>query len=185
MTTKKLRQFISRPVFYLSLIVILLLSSVLAHNTVVYGTLSVTPQQPIPGKPFVLRISLRDPNQIPVEDARVKAEATHPDDIKGITTANFKEVAPGDYETTLTLPREGTWQLRLRDQTYEYEETGAVISLELGTTENQLANFEFPKTTPPRAFNVWLMVAIVAPILFGAVVTVRVLTTKIAVPSEA
>jgi YtkA-like len=170
----------------LSAFVLSFLSSVSAHSTVVYGTFMVTPQPPLEGQPFNIHITMRDPSDVPIEDAKVVVEARRDGDMGAAITANFKEVSPGDYETSLTLPVRGDWQIILRDQTFEYEETTATINLELGKTVSEAVNFEFPKTTAPRGFNLWLIAAIVAPILFGAVVTVRVLMGgKKAVPSEA
>jgi hypothetical protein len=159
-------------------------STVVAHGTVVYGTFTVTPQPPVEGQPFTIHITMRDPSDVPIEDAKVVVEARGGGDTAAAMTANFKEVSPGDYETSLTLPVTGTWNILLRDQTFEYEETTATIVLELGKTLSQAVSFEFPKTAPPFSFNIWLIAAIVAPILFGALVTMRVLTSKRAVPSE-
>jgi hypothetical protein len=161
------------------------LQSVFAHGTIVYGTFTVTPQPPLEGQPFTIHIMMRDPSDVPIEDARVKVEARRDGDTAAAITANFKEVKPGDYETTLTLPKEGTWQIVLRDQTFEYEETSATIALELGKTVSEAVSFEFPKTTEPGGFNIWLIAAIVAPILFAALVTVKVLSGNKALPSEA
>ncbi len=157
----------------------------LAHSTVVLGTLTTTPQLAA-GEPFTLHIELRDPTGLPIEDARVKAEFTEQEGTAAAITANFKEVAPGNYETTVTLPAAGNWQLLLRDQTFEYEEATATVALQVGADMAQPITFEFPKTTPPRGFSIWLIALIVAPILFAAVLTVRVLTGKAkTVPSEA
>jgi hypothetical protein len=165
--------------------VLSLLSSVFAHGTIVYGTFTVTPQPPVAGQPFTIHITMRDPNDVPIEDARVKIEARRDGDTVAAITANFKEVAPGDYETTLILPKEGNWQIVLRDQTFEYEETSATLFLELGKTVSEAVNFEFPKTVESSGFNIWLIAAIVAPILFAALITVKVMSGKKAVPSEA
>jgi hypothetical protein len=171
-------------VFYFVFFIYSWLSVVSAHGTIVYGTFTVTPQPPETGQPLVIHITMRDPSDVPIEDARVKVEATHQGDNAAAIHANFKEVSPGTYETTLTLPKDGIWQILLRDQTFEYEETTALVSLELGKISDA-TNFEFPKTTVTQGFNIWLIAAIVAPILFAALLTVRVLTSKKAVPSEA
>lgn len=162
-----------------------LLSLVFAHSTVVFGTFTVTPQPPLEGQPFTIHITMRDPSDVPIEDAKVVVEARRDGDTAAAITANFKEVSRGDYETTLTLPVRGNWNLFLRDQTFEYEETTATIPLELGKTVTESVNFEFPKTTRPQGFNLWLIGSILAPILLGAIVTVRVLSSKKPVPSEA
>jgi hypothetical protein len=59
-----------------------------------------------------------------------------------------------------------------------------MVSLELGKV-SEVINFEFPKSTVTPGFNIWLIAAIVAPILFAALLTVRVLSSKKAVASEA
>lgn len=181
---KNFRQLIFRPALYFSLAMVSWLSIVFAHGTIVYGTFTVTPQPPEMGQPLVVYITMRDPSDVPIEDARVKVEATRQGDSTAAITANFKEVTPGDYQTTLTLPKDGTWQILLHDQTFEYEETTAMVSLELGKV-SEAVTFEFPKTTRPQGFNIWLMVVIFAPILAGVIVTVRVLSSNQRVASEA
>lgn len=149
----------------------------LAHATIVFGTLTTTPNPPRAGEPLTLLLDMSDPAQLPVEDAVVLAEFTAQGGGEG-PEVEFEERAPGSYEARVTLDREGDYRLLLRDQTFRQEEARQVVTLPVGgEAPLQPIEFLFPPTaTGSRNLGVWLVWAIGLPLLAGVVVTVLVLT---------
>jgi hypothetical protein len=163
------------------LLAFLLLGFALAHPTVVFGELSSEPRTPQPGEPFMLTMTLHDPSQFPISDAYVFAEFYAPGAaIEGEgRRAVFEETeTDGLYRTEASLPEEGVWTLKLRDQTYRFEETNARLEFAVAPDENP-AMFEFifpPTQTPVETLLTWLMWLVGLPLLVGLIVTVVVLT---------
>ena len=71
----RLRQLITRTLAVAHMMV-LVFGQVLAHATLVLGTLHTDPNPPRAGEPFILSLELADPTRIPIEDAVVVAEFT-------------------------------------------------------------------------------------------------------------
>jgi hypothetical protein len=165
------------------LVVLLAVSTVLAHPTVVLGTLTSDPQTPQPGNAFTLTLELEDPTQMPIEDAFVIAEFRPEGRTDGpITVAEFAEVSAGRYQASTTLSQAGTYDILLRDQTYRQEETNAQITLNVGTGDDvgdnpEVYDFLFPPTAVGRqSVLTWLVWLIGVPVLAALVVTVLVLS---------
>ena len=75
-------------------------SSVLAHATIVFGTLESVPSTLQAGEPFSLVMALNDPTGVPVEDAWVLAEFRPEGASEGSepVSVRFEETEPGTYE---------------------------------------------------------------------------------------
>ena len=154
--------------------------AVLAHATVVFGTLSTTPGVPQAGEPFVLRLELVDQTQLPVEDAYVLAElrpeGADPELEPTVSTEFAETDVAGVYETTLTLPEEGAYTLLLRDQTFRQEETGDATLLNVGSeTPTDALSVIFPPTATEASVSTWIYWLIGLPLLAAILVTVLVL----------
>lgn len=160
-----------------------------AHATLVFGTVTTDPTPAPAGAPFTIRLELRDPADAPVEDAvvHVEADPQEEDDAAAppaddaaaplVTSEEFDEVAPGTYETTLTLPEDGAWALTFRDRTFRQEEARATVTIRVGPDAGgERLSFIFPPTaTGPRSLTTWLVWLVGLPLVAGAVVTVMVL----------
>ncbi len=163
------------------LLALLLFGVAFAHPTVVFGELRSEPQNPRPGEPFVLTLTLHDPSEFPISDAYVFAEFFPPGapvEGEGIRSVFEEAETDGLYRTELSLPEEGVWTLKLRDQTYRFEETNATLEFAVAPAENP-AMFEFvfpPTQTPAESVFTWLMWLIGLPLLVGLIVTVVILT---------
>lgn len=153
-------------------------SSACAHATLLLGTLSSVPAVPQPGEPFKLILRLEDPTAVPVEDAWVLAEfrAGAASEQGDPVSVRFEETQPGHYETEVTLPRAGDWQLLLRDQTFRQEEARAELSFPVGAgASGEALPFIFPPTATGQGLTTWLVWIVVLPVVAGVVVTVAVL----------
>lgn len=164
---------------YLALVLLSLGSSVSAHATLVLGSFKVSPATPQTGQNLTLELDLKDPTQVPVEDAYVFVELRpegRPD--AEPLRAEFSETNPGVYTSTVTLPQPGAYQVRLRDQTYRQEEAVATLEAPLRTSgSNPAQDFVFPPTaTGPASLRAWLLWLIGLPVVAAVVVTVLVLT---------
>lgn len=152
----------------------------LAHATLVLGQFEVTPENPGPGSPLTLEISLMDPTQVPVQDAVVFAElrpvgAPEAEPVR----AEFAETeTAGRYRSQTELPRAGAYNVLLRDQTYRQEEATARLEtpLQMGAV-NPEQGFVFPPTAIGAAgWRTWLLWLIGLPVVAALLVTVLVLT---------
>ena len=154
---------------------------VLAHATIVLGTLQSEPGMPRPGEPFTLTLELTDPTQVPVEDAWILAEFRTQgasEDVEPIS-ARFEETeTAGVYQTQVTLPERATYSLLLRDQTFRQEEAQATLTLDMGSATGPLGNSTSSSRRPPRvkASRPWLLWLLGLPLVAALVVTVLVLT---------
>lgn len=166
-----------------------LTSGVLAHATLVLGTLEVTPDPPVPGAPLDLRIRLEDPGLVAVEDALVRVElrplgeavpgaATAEGEVGAALVASepFGETAPGAYQARVTAPPAGTYTLTVRDTTFRQEEAIANLQLAIGTAAVGAVPFVLPPTaTGPRSALTWVLWLVGVPLAAGVLVTVLVL----------
>ena len=164
----------------LNAVLLVLLQGAFAHATLVMGTLTSNPPMPQPGEPLALTLELVDPAQVPVEDALVIAEFRPQGavEVAEPVSARFEASSlKGVYETEVTLPEAGDWQLVLRDQTFRQEEARATLSFPVGIGGAQEPlSFIFPPTaTGPRNLSIWLLWVLVLPLVAGVVVTVVVL----------
>jgi hypothetical protein len=154
-----------------------LTSWVLAHATVVFGTLTVEPNPPPANAPIVLDLFLEDPTGTPVEDAIVRAELSPVTADPGITApetagaettgpetaaesapealaeplaeTEFAEVEPGRYRAEVVVPVTGTYQVLIRDRTFRQEEASQIVSLDIGTGDRVAPiDFLLPPTAP-------------------------------------
>lgn len=154
-------------------------SSVLAHATLVLGAFQSDPVVPQAGEPFTLMLALEDPTEVPVEDAWVLAEFRPEGASEGSEpiSVRFEETVPGRYETEVTLPNDGDWQLLLRDQTFRQEEARAELAFPVGReVDSESLFFVFPPTaTGSQGLATWLIWVIILPIAAGIIVTVVVL----------
>lgn len=177
-----MRKLIHAKMTYLPLVFVILVSfsAVLAHPTVVLGTLTSDPQTPQAGEAFTLTLELEDPTQLPIEDAYVIAEFRPEARTTGepVAVAEFSETSAGQYITTTSLPQAGTYQLLLRDQTYRQEETNARITFSVGTDTNpEVYDFLFPPTAAgSQGVFTWLVWLIGVPVLAALAVTILVLS---------
>ena len=160
---------------------------VLAHATVVFGTISTLPDVPQPGEPFVLRLELVDQTQLPVEDAFVVAEFRPQgsnENAEPVASADLAETGDaGIYEATFTLPQPGAYTLLLRDQTFRQEEGRQSTLINVGSeTPTDALTVIFPPTATQSSVSTWLYWLIGVPLLAAVVVTVLVLRSP---PAEA
>ena len=160
---------------------------VLAHATVVFGTISTLPEVPQPGEPFVLQLELVDQAQIPVEDAYVLAEFRpqgSSEEAEPLVSATLEEAGvAGVYVTTLTLPEPGAYTLLLRDQTFRQEEGRQTTLINVGSlTPTDALTVIFPPTATQSSVSTWLYWLIGVPLLAAVIVTVLVLRSP---PAEA
>ena len=162
-------------------------SAALAHATIVFGTLTTSPNPPPTGTTFAFELTLDDPAGAPVEDAVVRAELTPatPDGVRAepdgaarepLVETRFQEVEPGVYRAELTVPEGGTYRILLRDQTFQQEEATQVVSMRIGA-EEPLApiDFLFPPTATGGNLGTWLLWLVAIPLVAGIVVTILVL----------
>lgn len=160
----------------------------LGHATLVFGTVTTEPAPPPSGAPFALLLEMRDPADVPVEDAVVSVEARHEDGRARAGSGELDEVAPGAYRTRLQLDEPGSWTLTFRDRTFRQEEAQASVTLEVGPdAATESVAFIFPPTaTGPQSVITWLVWLVGLPLAAGAVVTVLVLRggTRAADPPE-
>jgi hypothetical protein len=150
------------------------LSLVSAHAFFVTGTLSTIPSPSKANEPFILQLDMIDPAQVPVEDAILVAEFTSEGQSQALSFNFFDSGTPGLYSAEVSLPKDGTYKLLLRDQTYQQEEAKAPLEFTLGSTDT--ISFIFPPTqTASNNLQTWLIWVIAIPVLAGIIVTVLVL----------
>ncbi len=158
----------------------LFVSAVLAHATLVLGTVSSTPATPQLGEDFTLSLTLEDPIGVAVEDAVVYAEFRPPGaplESEPARNVRLEEISAGAYSATLSLPNAGEWNLFLRDQTFRQEEATASLVFGVGAQTASSQSFVFPPTaTGPTNIWTWLGWLIGLPVIAAVVVTVLVLT---------
>jgi hypothetical protein len=163
--------------FPLILLFALVISEVSAHAFFVTGVLTTTPTPAEAGKEFILQIGMTDPSGAPVEDAIVAAEFNK--DGQKLQFEFFPSGVAGLYSAKVTLPKEGTYQLLLKDTTFGTEQgnaTEANIEFTLGPDQADNIAFIFPPTrTGTSNLSTWLIWVIGIPVLAGIVVTVLVL----------
>ena len=163
-------------------------SAAAAHATIVFGTLTPTPNPPDAGEPLAFELTLDDPTGTPVEDAVVRAELSPaaPDDALGdagpadlaapVVEASFDEVRPGLYRAELAAPAEGLYRILLRDRTFRQEEATQIVSMRIGAgAAIEPIDFLFPPTATGGSLGTWLLWLVAIPLLAGIVVTVLVL----------
>jgi hypothetical protein len=166
------------------------LGTAAAHATLVFGELTLTPDPAAAGAPLSVTVTLEDPSLTPVEDAIVTLEfrpleagaaplptdGTYP---PALRTVRLVEEEPAVYTAELDLPDAGTYQVRVRDTTYQYEEANASVVLALDGRPLGVLPFVLPPTqVGPRSLTTWLVWLIGLPLVAGAVVTVLVLTSN-------
>ena len=163
-------------------------STAAAHATIVFGTLTPTPNPPDAGEPLSFELTLDDPTGAPVEDAVVRAElrpaapeeeladAAPAELAAPVVDASFAEIRPGVYRAELTAPEAGLYRILLRDRTFRQEEATQIVSMRLGTGEPvEPIDFLFPPTATGGNLGTWLLWLVAIPLLAGIVVTVLVL----------
>ena len=165
----------------LSLSILIFLSIVFSHASVVLVDLTLIPQTPKANQNFKLQLHLKDPLQTPIEDAVILVEATLEggENSQPITT-NLKETLVGTYQGSLNLPQDGAWELFFRDQTFKREEATARVSINIGTENPEIIQFVFPPTNTLDSNNllVWLIWVIGLPIVAAIIVTILVLSNS-------
>ena len=174
----------------LALAVAVLLGHATAHATLVFGELVFAPDPIAPGRPFAVTVTLEDPTLTPVEDAIVSLEfrpldasaAPLPGDAEmppPLRDVRLIETAPAVYTAEVELPTPGSYQVRVRDQTFQWEEATASVVVVVDDRPLGVLPFVLPPTqVGPRGLTTWLLWLIGVPLVAGAVVTVLVLTSK-------
>ncbi|MDF1522887.1 MAG: hypothetical protein P1P87_08715 [Trueperaceae bacterium] len=167
-----------------------LLGAAAAHATLVFGELTLTPDPATAGAPLSVTVTLEDPSLTPLEDAIVTLEfrtldagaaplptdGTYP---PALRTVRLVEEESAVYTADLDLPTAGSYQVRVRDNTYQYEEANASVVLALDGRPLGVLPFVLPPTqVGPRSLTTWLVWLIGLPLVAGAVVTVLVLTSN-------
>lgn len=160
---------------YLLVFSLLLCSNVLAHATLVLGTLETTPSPAQAGRPLTLTMTLLDLTQVPVEDAWVLAEFRHPSDEAPLSTRFEETQEAGVYEATVQLPQAADYTLLLRDQTFRQEEAQATLTFPVGRVPAEPLEFVFPPTATGVSAWTWIGFLIGLPVLAGGAVTTLVL----------
>lgn len=175
----------------LALAVALLLGHATAHATLVFGELVFAPDPIVPGSPVAVTVTLEDPTLTPVEDAIVTVEfrpleadaAALPADAEQapppLRDVRLVETAPAVYTADVELPAAGSYQVRVRDQTFQWEEATASVVLVVDDRPLGVLPFVLPPTqVGPRGLTTWLLWLIGVPLVAGAVVTVLVLSSN-------
>lgn len=174
----------------LALAVAVALGHAAAHATLVFGELAFAPDPIVPGTAFVVSMTLEDPTLTPVEDAIVSLEfrpldasdAPLPDDAElppPLRDVRLIETAPAVYTADVDLPSPGSYRVRVRDQTFQWEEATASVVLVVDERPLGVLPFVLPPTqVGPRGLTTWLLWLIGVPLVAGAVVTVLVLTSN-------
>ena len=163
-----------------SFLLLISLSIVHSHASIVIITLTITPNAPKANKDFQIELYLEDPLQTPIEDAVILVEASlkennNPEPI----TFNFVETSAGTYQSSINLPEEGTWELFFRDQTFKREEATANVDINVGKENPETIEFIFPPTkVDSNNLWVWLVWVIGLPIVAAIIVTVLVLSSS-------
>lgn len=70
--------------------------------------------EPKAGQSNMFRVTVKDKQGKPVEQAEVIGSFMRPGNMKIDQSFTMKEKAPGDYFVSLTLPEQGTWNLSLK-----------------------------------------------------------------------
>lgn len=172
----------------------LLVGTVHAHATLVFGSVSIEPDPPAPGAAFELTLTLEDPALAPVEDAVVfvevrpmpAADAALPSPSTEapalpppLRSERLIEVAPAVYRAEFTLPDGDAYHLLVRDQTFQWEEANASVVLPLlGSPVGELPFILPPTQVAPRSLWTWIVWLVGLPLLAGAVVTLLVLRSR-------
>lgn len=174
----------------LALAVAVLIGYATAHATLVFGELVFTPDPIVPGRPITATITLEDPTLTPVEDAIVSLEfrpldasaAPLPADAElppPLRDVRLIETAPAVYAAEVDLPTPGSYQVRVRDQTFQWEEATASVVVVVDDRPLGILPFVLPPTqVGPRGLTTWLLWLIGVPLVAGGVVTVLVLTSS-------
>lgn len=69
--------------------------------------------QPIAGQPFTLRAVAVDKQGQPIQGGQMKITLLRPGTPRLDQVLQAKEIAPGDYQISATLPRPGNWDIRM------------------------------------------------------------------------
>lgn len=152
-----------------------------AHATLVFATLTAEPAIPQAEEPFTLIIMMTDPTNVPIEDALVFAEFSHPDAADPVIVEMSETSNPGVYEGDVTLNLNGTYDVLLRDKTFRQEEAKANLEVILSgeapifVEGDNTVVFPPTATTDPNSVRTWLIWVIALPVLAGVIVTVLVL----------
>ena len=172
-----------------ALVVALLVGSAAAHATLVFGELVFAPDPILPESAFRVTVTLEDPTLTPVEDAIVSLEfrpmeagaAPLPADAEPppLRDVRLIETAPARYTADLELPAPGSYQVRVRDRTFQWEEATASVVVVVDDRPLGVLPFVLPPTqVGPRGLATWLLWLIGVPLVAGGVVTVLVLTSN-------
>ena len=171
----------------LASLVAVLLAQAAAHATLVFGELTVAPDPPRAGTAFAVTVTLEDPTLAPLEDAIVilefrplAADASGADPSSAAAPAlrdvRLAEVTPAVYRGEVSLPTTGSYEVRVRDRTFSFEEAAATVIVAVGGAPVAAVPFVLPPTqVGPRGLATWLVWLIGVPVLAGAVVTALVL----------
>jgi hypothetical protein len=161
-----------------------------AHATLVFGEITFDPDPIVPGVPFTVTVTLEDPTLTPVEDAIVSLEfrpmapGSAPLPVDGELTPPLRELrlvetAPAVYGGDVDLPADGSYQVLVRDRTFQWEEANASVVVAVDDRPVGVLPFVLPPTqVGPRGLATWLLWLIGVPLVAGAVVTVLVLTSN-------
>ena len=169
---------------------ILVIGIVHAHATLVFATLTSEPAIPQAEETFTLIMLMTDPTNVPIEDALVFAEFSHPDAADPIIVEMTETSNPGVYEGEVTLNLNGDYSVLLRDKTFRQEEAQANLEIIMtGDTPlfvegDNTVVFPPTATTDPNSVRTWLIWVIALPVLAGVVVTVLVLRNSDAEDEE-
>src|SRR5690625_4065881 len=159
---------------------LLFTGSVAAHASLGFGSMYTAPHSAAP-EGFTLVLQMMDPLRTPIEVAVVAAEFRYfPEDATEEEAGEwhvfpFAETGPGgNYETAVTLPVSGRYQLFMRDTTYPQEDaTAELFTVIDGVEEHGELLFIFPPTDIGAAsVSTWLIWIVVIPVGAGIIVTV-------------
>lgn len=174
----------------LALVATVVLGHATAHATLVFGELTFDPDPITPGSPSRVTLTLEDPTLTPIEDAIVSlefrpmepgaappsADAELPPPLRDVRVV---ETAPAVYTADVDLPELGTYSVRVRDRTFEWEEATASLVLVVDDRPLGVLPFILPPTqVSPAGLSTWLLWLIGIPLIAGAVVTTLVLTSN-------
>jgi hypothetical protein len=174
----------------LGLVAAVLLGHATAHATLVFGELTFDPDPITPDSPTRVTVTLEDPTLTPIEDAIValefrsiepgaappSADAELPPPLREI---RLVETTPAVYTADVDLPDLGTYSVRVRDRTFEWEEATASVVLVVDARPLGVLPFILPPTqVSPAGLTTWLLWLVGIPLIAGAVVTTLVLTSN-------
>lgn len=95
------------------------LTLIAAHNKLNWETRLEIPESIVIKQSDVFRFSAVNERGVPIKHAAVQLSAYRPSDANADFTTALEEIAPGLYQTNISFPLQGVWDLTLKVQSGE------------------------------------------------------------------